>query len=100
MARKTANTYLKEFKDLSEKLKGCEARIRNRLVTLIKKHPDAPIEYRDAEMTIIKASTINNEYYLNSLDIYKTIKYIEVIEAYLKTLEPVKQGNLFDKDSN
>lgn len=95
MARKTANDHLKDYNNLLDKTKALDIRIRKRLMFLIEKHPDAPVSYKDNELTIIKANTINSEYFLNNLTIPETIKYIEIIESYLKTLEPVQQGNLF-----
>lgn len=97
MARKTASDYRKMHEDLHLKTLALEARIRKRLKELITRHPDAVVGYSVTNdgNTPLKAKGLDNPYYLNNMSIGSTLQYIEIIERYLASLNPVQQGKLF-----
>lgn len=94
--RKTAKDYRKEHQDLLDKTSALETRIANRLLELCRQHPDAIVAYKaNGEMTPIKAKSIDNPTYMDSLNVKTILIHIESIEKYLKDQHPHQQGNLF-----
>ena len=94
--RKSAKDLRKEHKSLLDKTKVLETRIVNRLLELSKQHPNAIVGYKaDGDMTSLKAKSLNNLNYINTLDINAILTYIESIEKYLANQQPYKQGDLF-----
>jgi len=94
--RKSAQDLRKDYQELLDKTIAFEIRIRNRLKELIKNYPDVPVARKaDADRTIIKANSLNNDYYLNGMSIHITLQYIEIIETYLAKQHPHQQGKLF-----
>ena len=94
--RKSAKDLRKEHKSLLDKTKVLETRIANRLLELSKQHPNAIVGYKaEIEKTPLKAKSLNDLKYINTLDNDAILTYIEVIEKYLASQQPYQQGDLF-----
>lgn len=95
--RKTAEDYRKEHQDLLDKTSALETRIADRLLELCRMHPETIVAYKaNGGNTPIKAKSIDNVMYVESLDVRALLIHIESIEKALEAEHPHQQGNLFN----
>ena len=86
MARKRAKDYRKEFHELNKELNALEARIRKRLETLCKEHPE--VKTRDVTFAEDIAEHVHR------LSVDGVLLYIERIEKELADRHPHKQTTI------
>jgi hypothetical protein len=86
--RKTSSDYRKELSGLRKSVESIEAHIKDRLIFLINKFPDAIVvkigidEFKGRYLT---------KSWLDGLSVDEQLNYIASIEEYSKSLEPVRQ---------
>jgi hypothetical protein len=89
-----AQDYRKKYRDLNQQVIALEARIKNRLLELVKQYPDVTInKIGDTE---IKAKAIDNEYYIGCASIDTVLETIQTIEQWIANQHPHQQGELFN----
>ena len=86
--RKTSNDYSKELQDLRTRTTALEARIKNRLVNIVKTFPDAIVELKDG--VEMKARSMTSTW-LDTLSTEDQLKYISAIEQHNLKQEKVRQ---------
>lgn len=93
MNRKTAGDYRRELSGLESKSKLLDIEVRERLLSLAEKHPDAIIKRfsdDDGEFTIKAKNTINKAY-VSDKTALECIEFIGEIESWLIQKHPHKQ---------
>jgi hypothetical protein len=86
MARKTGKEYRKEFNELNKQQNALEARIRKRLETLCKQHP----EVKTGQITTAE----DLAEHLDKLSVDGALMYIERIESELAKRQSYKQTRI------
>jgi hypothetical protein len=91
--KKTAADYRKELNNLQEKKDALSARIAERLYCLCERFPNAEIG-SNCGHTIIKAKSIGNKVYIDRINNYDRLEFLEAIEKWIADQNPVKQTRI------
>lgn len=96
--RKSGKDWRKAYNDAKAKVIKIENQITDRLVELCKANPDVIVGIQaDSEHTEIKAKSIQDITYIETMTTEVRLIYIEIIEKALADAHPYQQGNLFEK---
>lgn len=95
--RKYIKDWMRTYDNALNNVLKVELQIRERLKELLIKNPDMIIGLKaDSQRTEIKASSLNNNSYLDTIPITAIMLYIEIIEKNLEENHPHQQQLLFN----
>lgn len=89
--RKSSVTYKKELDECRTKLESLESHIKDKLIKMIEKFPDAIVVEKGIDK--FKAKYVTKTW-IDGLSVDTMLKYIEAIEKHNKKSEPYVQATL------
>jgi hypothetical protein len=91
--RKTSNDYRKELDNARKKIDSLESRIKDKLIKMIEKFPDAIVVEKGIDK--FKAKYVTKTW-IDGLTTDTMIDYIQAIEEHNANTEPYVQTTIYD----
>jgi len=91
---------MNHYKNLEDKISALKVRISERLLSLCKQFPDAPVKIiiDNNESITIRAKSIDDSKHIDSINTMEQIELIRAIEKYIYEINPVKQMSIWSEN--